>query len=56
MTKRTPSLLEQAAKARRLASSITDEEVAQKLRALAGEYEALAKQDEPPDDPENTAH
>ena len=56
MATRKPSLLEQAAKARRLAASIADEEVSKKLRALAEEYEALAKQDEPPDDPENTVH
>ena len=56
MAKRKQTLLEQAAKARRLAASITDEEASTKLRALAEEYEALAKQDDPHEDPPDTMH
>jgi hypothetical protein len=56
MAKRKLSLLEQAAKARRLAASIPDDEVAKKLLKLAEEYEALAKSDEPEDDEPNSLH
>ena len=56
MAKRTLTYLEQAARARRLAKSIPDDQAAQKLLKLAEEYEALAKADEAGDDPEDTLH
>ena len=55
MAKRTPSLIEQAAKARRLAKSIPDDEASKKLLKLAEEYEALAKQ-ELDEEPKDTLH
>ena len=56
MAKRTISLLEQAAKARRLAKGIPDDEIAQRLLELAAEYEAPAKEDEKQRDDKPTRH
>jgi hypothetical protein len=56
MAKRKLSPIEQAAKARRLAASISDDDVAKKLLKLAEEYEALAKADVPEDDEKDTLH
>jgi hypothetical protein len=50
MAKRALSLIEQAAKARRLAASVPDDAIAKRLLELAQEYEALAKQDEADDE------
>jgi hypothetical protein len=56
MTEHVQYLYEQAAKARRLAKSIPDDEASRKLVKLAEEYEALAKQEEVDEDPEDTLH
>jgi hypothetical protein len=56
MSERIQYLQQQAAKARRLAKSIPDDEAANKLLKLAEEYEALAKQEQPEEDSKDTMH
>jgi hypothetical protein len=56
MAKRKSSMIEQAAKARRLAKSIPDEDASRKLLKLAEEYEALAIQEEEQTDLKDTFH
>jgi hypothetical protein len=56
MTKRALTYLEQAAKARRLAKSIPDDQASTKLVKLAEEYEALAREDEQEREPKDTQH
>ena len=56
MAKRKSSTIEQAAKARRLAKSIPNEDASKKLLKLAEEYEALAIQEEGQKDLKDTFH
>ena len=54
MSERVQKLHQQAAKARRLAKSIPDDEASKKLLELAKEYEAMARGEEDVDDPKST--
>jgi hypothetical protein len=56
MAKRALTYREQAARARRLAKSIPDDEATKKLLKLAEEYEALAREEDDGDDPKDTLH
>ena len=55
MSERVQYLQQQAAKARRLAKSIPDDEASKKLLKLAEEYDALAKE-EFEENPPHTLH
>ena len=53
MTERKLSKVEQAAKARRLAAHIPNDEIAKRLLKLAEEYEALVREEEESDPPDS---
>jgi hypothetical protein len=56
MAKRSLTYREQAARARRLAHAIPEDEASKKLLTLAEQYEALANEEDAEDNPEDTLH